>query len=709
MSEQRWERGPLGLTLIGAIVATLSALAVHGQFALAIWGVYVGAFLALCGAIGFRRRVSGAEADLIRREALLLEQTNELEQQHLTFDQLREEVSEQLDQQATRIEHREHDLADRLLTFREWMEFPEPTDLVEAGEVPSQADYAEKDRQVVEILEEEAQTLYENIRSNKYVRNDKFELPLLRDDALALATRVAQVYQPTVENPLLETSIEQLVRASSRACLHLLVVLDRLPLNVQEYNVNSMYGYVRQAVKAYGVYQQARPFMPYLSGAYYAGRAAMGVNPISLGAWWTIGKLSQKGASALATHVMNRQALAFVSDLVRVVAYEMADVYGGDFRHRDPNWIFGVELTDLVSRFPVSREALSQALKEIGGTRIRNEYDRIFLYRCLAEHVSGKPEGYRAAEFLPVNERQAIARRLEYFFDRYIHGKDDRGVEKWRTGVEDRLDLKMTIDAQRTSHSSQEQIVSAIRSLASLIVGVKQHEPTELAGRLADTELWRQLDEEQRGNVLQEIEANPPFFFEQPDIDPQSENVSIYLADLARLVVRTPPHEIQGDEVVVDVAAYLRYDVKAARKTLDRTFIEFVADRMADDAPTKKVSADIARAILELLSPDEELRFVYSGVRLVDEVDNSGSLHLIGIEGRLHLLQIGEESELVWSGDHTTSCEKQEGLLRKGCRLKGGVWHQDSDGQGPVIWVPGAVMEGNDSYFKSLLSLCQVK
>ena len=75
-------------------------------------------------------------------------------------------------------------------------------------------------------------------------------------------------------------------------------------------------------------------------------------------------------------------------DMVRVIGYEVASIYGGDVRHRDANWIYGVELAELVSRFPLSRDSLSSALKEVGSVQLLNEYDRIFLYRCLAAHRS---------------------------------------------------------------------------------------------------------------------------------------------------------------------------------------------------------------------------------------------------------------------------------------------------------------------------------
>ena len=109
-----------------------------------------------------------------------------------------------------------------------------------------------------------------------------------------------------------------------------------------------------------------------------------------------MGNLGTRGAQALARHVIDRQALALLSSLVRVIGYEVAGIYGGSFRHRDANWIYAAELTELVSEFPLSRDSLAHALREIGALELRSEYDRVFLYRCLANRKSAEPERYSA-------------------------------------------------------------------------------------------------------------------------------------------------------------------------------------------------------------------------------------------------------------------------------------------------------------------------
>ena len=428
MHQVRWQWLPITLVTIG--VSMVVVIAFMSRDALGQWqfGIYAGALIALAAVIWLRRKVN--------RE--------ELELEHLRSEIAKAES--EIKQQAVRIDKREQALAEKLVAYREWMELPSPVDLsdhsVSDDELP---ELVEKDHRMTELLESETKQLFEKIRNNEYSPDGKFEPTLLRDDAYELIGRVARIYQPEIEQPMLDTSIAQVMHAASRVCLHFLVVLERLPLDVKDYNISSLYGYVRRAVKAYDVYKSASPYFPYVSAAFYLGRMALGANPVTLGAWWTVSTLGKKGAEELTTRVVNRQALILLHDVVRVIGFEVASIYGGDFRHRDANWIYGAELTELISRFPLSRESLSSGLKEIGALQLRNEYDRVYLYRLLAEHKSAQPDRFRAASVLTEEERQTVASRLEKFFGAYIEPKSVKQKNRWIEGVEQRLDVKLKV------------------------------------------------------------------------------------------------------------------------------------------------------------------------------------------------------------------------------------------------------------------------
>src|SRR5437763_6541092 len=113
----------------------------------------------------------------------------------------------------------------------------------------------------------------------------------------------------------------------------MLVVLDELPVDVKHASLSTLYGYIRSAVNTWRMYKSAEPYWPYMNTAYYLGRFALGANPLALGAWWFVGNLGSRVGQALARHMIDRQALALLSRVVRVMAYASSGVCGGRFRH----------------------------------------------------------------------------------------------------------------------------------------------------------------------------------------------------------------------------------------------------------------------------------------------------------------------------------------------------------------------------------------
>ncbi len=709
----RWHWLPISLVAAGVLAAWVTAA---GNYAALGWWqvmVYVGGLVALAGSLLFRRELSMTELEVERLRHELQEENSRLEEDRKAFATLQQEVEGQFDEQGRKLDKREEELASRLVAYHEWMEFPQPIDIRQADNPPDDpisdervSDLARKDRLMMDLLKDETRILYDNITSNKYVVDGKFSPAILRDDAYELVGKVARIYQPDVEQPLLETKLPLVIRAASRACLHFLVLIDDLPLNVKDYSFNSLYGYVRNAVSAYRMYKSTEPYWPYVNTAYYLGRFAMGANPLTMGAWWFLGALGKQGAQAIATRVINRQALALLSDVVRVIGYEVASVYGGDFRHRDANWIYAAELTEMLRQFPLSRDGLSHALKEVGALQLRSEYDRIFLYRCIAAHISARPQNFRALACLSAAECRAIASRLEKFLHTFIHGKTNDRVTKWKTGVETRLGVKLLVKVQPTAHSVQAQQEDAVRSLAGFLLGSKEREPHDLAGFLTKSRILGELPSADRAALLSKLEANPPYFFEHPDLDPESDLVLKYLGDLAALQVRVSPRDAQLDELISDVAEYLRHDPKLVQRMLEKEYASHLAERVSPESPTRKAPLEVTRAILDLLEPGELARFLYTGITLEWPAgangtrQRGGDLWLLGAGQRLILFALeDDEPLLVWRGEGKIELSQERGILSSTARLRGGLWLQDSSGIFPVIRITGPMVKSIGNYF----------
>lgn len=714
MNHYRWHWLPIGLVAL-AVVAVVASAAANAR-PLGWWQVpvYAGCAAAAVAALLFRRKLSVAEIELARLRQRIDDDELRLASQRSEFEELRLAMQQELTQQASRLDKREQALADRLVTYHEWMEFPQPINLsLGPKEEAELSELARKDRQLLDLLKEETQLLYDRIWENKYAPEGVVKLPLVRDDLVSLITRVARVYQPAVEQPLLEASLPRVARAISRSSLHALVLLDELPSHIKDASLNTLYGYVRSAVNTWRMYKSAEPYWPYFNTAYYLGRVAFGANPVALGTWWFMGNLSSRGAKALAQHLINRQALALLSQLVRVVGYEVAGIYGGDFKHRDANWIYAAELTELVSEFPLSRDSLAHALREVGALELRSEYDRTFLYRCVANRRSAGPQRYAAATVLSMEERRAVATRLERFLEAFIHGKAADRVSRWKSGAEQRLGLKLSVALKMSPARVHDQIADGLRSLASFLVALKQLEPAEAVTVLGQTRLLLELPAEERSAFLTGLTENASFFFEHPDLDPDGDLADKYLDDLARLDARTPPRSAALEDTLADVAAFLRRAPRHMQALLEKHYAAALAERVAADAPQKRVPAAAARAALDLLiSSRERARFLYGPAKLewpeggpVGRISDD-PLWLLGVDRRLVLFSAGTQPRVVWRGQpNNVHAEPMRQLLVASCRLTGGQWELGGAMEPLAIWLSASFVAGYSTYFRPLIAL----
>jgi hypothetical protein len=718
MQHHRWSWLPIGLVTAGVLAVCSATVANHAQ--LGWWQalVYAGCALALAATFLFRRKLSATEIELERLRARVADEQNRLASDRSQFEELRLTMQNELAQQAHRIDKREQALADRLVTYHEWMEFPQPIELTQHPEASaSRADLARKDRQMLELLQAETKVLYDNIVQNKYAAEGRVLLPMIRDDVLVLIQRVAKIYQPNVEQPLLEASLDRVFRAVSRASLHLLVILDELPLSVDEASFNTIYNYVRSAVNTWRMYKSAETYWPYVNTAYYLSRFALGANPLALGTWWFVSSLGSRGAQAIAQHVVNRQALALLSDVVRVIGFEVAGIYGGNFRHRDANWVYAAELTELVSTFPLSRDSLAHALRDVGTLQLRSEYDRTFVYRCLADGKSAQPEQYHAADVLTMDERRAVATRIEKFLGAFIHGKSADRVSRWKAGAEQRLGIKLSVSFKESSASVKDQILDAMRSLASFVVALKQLEPPATIPWIAKTSVAGKLTAGEREAVLRDLAQHASYFFEHADLDPDGELVDPYLDDLASLHARMSPRAAVIEETLEDVAAYLRRSPKKMQALIEKHYAASLAEKLPTDAPLKKVPAPAARAALDLLlDPAEPARFLYGPANLEwpdgnrHEPFDDGTLWLLGLGQRMILFAVGLQPRVIWRGARdNVHAEQVRQVFMSACRLTGGQWQLEGQAQPLAIRVPTGLLSAYGSYFKPLLALLGIE
>lgn len=606
-----------------------------------------------------------------------------------------DEIREQLNELAARIDQRQRQLNERLKTFHEWMEFPQPLNL--RTDRPSETSdlLAEKDRRLNQLLDEESERVFDKILNGKYTIDGKLQIEQIQIEATDLIRRIAAIYRPAARDPLLETSVAQILHASSRASLQFITVLEELPLDMKDYSIQNIYDYVEKGVKAYGVYKQFEPYKPYVDTAYYLGRFAMGASPISLGAWWLVGTLGQRGAQALTTHFLEGQALTFLQNLIRVIGYEVASIYGGDIRHRDPNWFYATEVVELIHRFPASRRSLACGLKEIGRLSLRSEYDRIFLYRCLASHQSANPGQYDAT-VLDAAERSQIAERLEQLFLEEIHSTSAETTSRWQTELQRRLGVQIKLDsAAAIERSSQAAGQLAASSLAGFLVDRRGMEAEEALPRLDATQTLRSMDPAMKAQWRLTAEKNPPFYFEIPDLDPDSEIANRYLEDLATLILEVPPYREDSRSLFAYVAHALRSGDEAI-KAFDDRLISRMSRNLSAYQPEDQLNGKAADMLAQSVG-DAPVRFVYAGLTFDPPDGDSADAVLFATDEACGILRGAVE---IWQADDSTRSSQQTTLGQGHCRLSGGQW---KDRKSRLIKIDLPLLSGYATYFKPLV------
>ena len=725
-STTRWHLLPILLVCAGVLTVWITAFAASKVLGTQQWIFYGAGLSALAGAWGFRRQVSAVAAQLEADQEIFTKRREELKAEQGRMADLKKEVDQEIEKRTLVLQKKEAELSRKLMTFHEWMEFPRGIDDGEAAfQDISFTALHQQDREAQDLIRKRTEAIFEKIRRQEYRKDGDIQREAIVRDVLELSESVARIYNPESKNPLLETNVEQLLRAVNRVALQLLVLLEQFPIDFKSYNIQTIYETVQTGVKVYNVYKTAVPYWTFLRPAYYLGRFTLGSNPLILGAWWAMGEIAKGGAKKLSSHLVSRYALSLLYDTMFIIGGEAAGIFGGDFRHRDPNWIYGAELTELIRRHPLNQEILQNGLKEVGRLRLRCEYDRIFLYHCLAAHKSAAPDRFNCRPFLTDPERRTIAERLERFLEQYMETEED-ALQSWKAETEERLGVKVLSGARTDTRSTQEKAEDGLRSLAGFLLDVKKRRVEDLPELLTQTRMISPLEEKTRRDRILAFMAEPPMIFDYPDFEPSDSLLDDYLHDLIELGVRVFPHDRPGEDVVEGAALYFRVkDLAAFRKKIDFMYTDVVAKTLRADSPEKRIKPEVIRRLLEVLGPEESLRFVYRNPKIETSGEtetpwyefSKPDLWLLGTDARVLVLRIskaeGAEPVLIWEGkaegNKAVSGEYVDTRFGGECRLRGGRWlpaAKEKAPKPPELMLSGPTLGRRETYFKPLLDFC---
>ncbi|QEG02093.1 hypothetical protein Mal15_61760 [Stieleria maiorica] len=643
-------------------------------------------------------------------------------------------LAEWLDQRAESLAVRERDLNGRALSLQQWLQFPDAIDFKHPDDLrprPQQdlptisADdpMARHDRQLLELVESKTRELFDSIKRDAYRKDSGdrkvFDNERIRSDLFALVSDVVAIYRPGETSPLLKTNVDAVSRAVGRASLRLLVAVESLPGGLASYDFQSIYNVVMRAVKTFGIYKSAKPYIDVASSVLFAGRIVSSTNPLTLVAWWAASKATTYGASKLGEHVLDQQAVGLIRQLVEIIAIEVASIYSPMVRYRDVHWIYGVELVHLAGELGISDSARVAAMKQLAALNLRDEYGRVSLMRHLADGTTSRPANYQPAQSLSASDRRIVAERLEAFLlSHVLVDKRNRPqkslIDAWQSAAADRLEIQFR--AGQVSASAEEQSERAVVALAAFALQHFGDEPDAAIGRIESTKTWNAIDSSTRARLSRELESDPPFLYHPPDVNPDSEVCVRYLSDLIELAAagRKSPSLLETGPGVEDdgvqlatwpgenalrVSAYfLRADAEAAIKC----YRQSDAAHLLGKPNPPSLSPEIAAALHYLAGQSgtgESIRCVFSDAR-IESTEQAVALARIGSSLICFRIQTDTDQSTTKlfvvsrCPIADTRIEKVAGYVRSDCR----VTFPDST----TLLVPGSTLAGYDAYFAGL-------
>jgi hypothetical protein len=302
-------------------------------------------------------------------------------------------------------------------------------------------EFIEKDRKLMTLIESESQRAFNRVRNNRYAADEGVNSQLIFADIRAFVEEVARLYQPDSPDPLLETDIELVAKSLSSMALHLLVVIDGLPINLKSYSTARMYRLIRRGTSYYGTYKAFRPYVEQGLNALQVARLALGVNPVAVSLAWAAGKLTTHGVRTIGERLLQRRALQLLNDFIRVIGFEAAMVYGGDFRHRDANWVLGAALVNLEIARGDDLAGRDAALNRLSNLALRHEFDRIRLISQLAKHVNVDMAHVKPRIAMTPEERERVADELARHCAETGVDVESKKVMQWREALESTLEV----------------------------------------------------------------------------------------------------------------------------------------------------------------------------------------------------------------------------------------------------------------------------
>ncbi len=451
---------------IGIILVSTYFVSLEVTLGFFEWLIYTGCIISAGSVFLYIREMSSDELKVSVNEKKLSEEKGKIKQDKL-----------KLQSELSLIENKEKAVWEKLMLYQQFTEFHDGFDW-HLNDNPDSS----HEKEVANLLDERIKVFFDKITHNQYEVNGEFNGELLRRDIIELVESIARIYHPDSKNPLLETSVEDLLKALNRLSLQLIVFFEQLPIDIKKYSLQKTYDYIQKGAKAYDYYKVAEPFLTYTKYVTPFARIAVGVNPIAS----FVSTAVMEGGKHLVKKGSEMYALNLLHDIIGIIANQTTNIYCKDYRYRNKHWLYAVELVEIIHSLPINQAILSKTLKQISGLIFMSEYDRIFIYRCIIDGKSADP-GKCDISLLNAEEKKEITTKLTAFIEKNIVSEttilDFDKVKLWRSNIEKRLGvvINLSIDKDDSvllqsclySKSAESKIKPA---LAKFLVGFMEEE-----------------------------------------------------------------------------------------------------------------------------------------------------------------------------------------------------------------------------------------
>ncbi len=380
------------------------------------------------------------------------------EKEELEEEDLVEVARQAIHNEAERLDKRRSELERVLMTYGEWMEFP---DFKHLRDAQWDGDVEMADKRIAAILDAKADSMLRSFSDGTFYENGRFQTRKLMLDLFGFMEEIAQIYHPGADRPILETNLESMLKAINRASLQIILLLEEIPLlDVKDMNIRKTSDAVRKASKVYRKYEDIKPMLEPVRYLFHGSKFLMASNPLLAAGWVAGSEVLWKGGKKLGKKAMDAYLLSLVRQSLGIIAWETAGIYDKSYRYRNPDWIYGLELVQMASFFEPTTELIRAVFRDLGSLPLRSSYDRIFLYRCTANHVSPKPERFSSAEWLTEEVSDELAKRLLDFTEKHLPDVDrsSKRYRSWRADMQKRLgalhDLEVEADLDATDQKA---------------------------------------------------------------------------------------------------------------------------------------------------------------------------------------------------------------------------------------------------------------